>query len=532
MMTMICNGKIYDGSGTPPFSGDILIRDGMIEAVGAGMPKPEGCKMIDAAGMAVTPGFIDTHRHCDFAVLRDPNFGRLELAQGITTVLCGNCGLTPFPSTDAIRKAQYDFLEPCLGKPPAEMAFSDFPSYLSALRWVKPYVNIGAMIGTGALKIAAKGFSKTPFSSCEMEKAQAYLRQALEAGAFGISAGIMYTPECFSTEEEFIRLLQAATPYGRIFTTHIRGEGDGMLASVAEVMAISRKAQLPLNISHFKSVGCKNWDRAIYQAIALVENSGQDVTADFYPYTGGATTLLSLFPPTVLQEELSSVLRSLAGPAGRETMRRELSRPHKGWDNMVEAIGWERILISSVHQASNQGWIGKNMSEAAKEAGCGDPVEFMCRLAYEENGKVGIVVMSMAQSDVDAVARLPWSMVISDSLYGDMKMPHPRLYGAFTRVIRDLVLDRHVLRMETAIHKMTAQPAERFGITGRGRLVPGCAADINIFSPEKLYDHATFSAPSQLSSGMQRVLLGGRTAFLDEDVTKSPRGTVLVKENS
>lgn len=350
--------------------------------------------------------------------------------------------------------------------------------------------------------------------------------EALEAGAFGISAGIMYTPECFSTQEEFVRLLRAAAPYSRIFATHIRGEGDSMPDSVKEVM----------EISHFKSVGCKNWNRAIYQAIELVESSGQDVTADFYPYTGGATTLLSLFPPTVLQEDLSAVLRSLATPAGRKTMRRELSHPRKDWDNMVEAIGWERIFVSSVQQASSLRWVGKNMRDAAArdaaaEAGYEDPVEFMCRLAYEENGKVGIVVMSMTQSDVDAVARLPWSMVISGALYGNMKTPHPRLYGAFPRVIHDLVLDRHVLSMSAAVRKMTAQPAERFGITGRGRLLPGYTADINLFSPGELRDNATFSSPVRLSSGMRRVLLAGRTALLDGNVTDVPEGTILVKEN-
>lgn len=530
MKTLIQNGLIYDGTGGKPFSGDILIENDKIAAIcprdGSNLETaiqdwhPD--QIIYADKKAVTPGFIDSHRHCDIAAVADPSFGDIELAQGITTVLGGNCGLTPFPYVEGTGQQMMDFIEPCLGKGPDWMKYAGFPEYIAALEAANPYIHVGQMIGTGAVKIAAKGFGKAPFTKSEMDRAKAYIREALEAGAFGVSMGIMYVPECYSTTEEFVELIRDVSKYNRIVTCHIRGEGDSLVSSVEEVLKISRDAEVPINISHFKSVGIENWQKTVHAAIEKIEQAraaGQDVTVDFYPYTGGSTTLMTLIPPSIQEPDLQDTLRKLSSTGGDELLKKEIYREHEGWDNLVLNIGWDRILISSVTKTANKRYVGKSVQKIAEDWGFNDPADFICQLLTEEQGKVGIILMSMDQKDVDTIARLPYSMVISDSLYGNTDSPHPRLYGSFPRVIHELVMKQRVLNLQTAIHKMTKMTADRFHIAGRGSLAVGNFADINIFDPQRLMDQATYSKPKQLSLGLDMAFIDGRLVWNDKKRT-------------
>ena len=529
MKKLISGGTIYDGTGRPAYSADILLDGERIAGIGSFQPETAD-EVIDAHGRAVTPGFIDSHRHSDFAAVADPNFGDLELAQGISTALSGNCGLTPFPSVDETRTQLCDFIEPCLGKAPENLKLNGFQDYLCALEKARPYINVGGMVGTGAVKVAAKGFGKSPYSALEMERAQSYIIEALEAGAFGISSGIMYTPECYSTRDEFVKLLSVAAPYNTLLTCHIRGEGDSLVPSVEEIIDIAQRAGLPLNISHFKSVGSRNWHNAIFRAIEKVENArahGQNVTVDFYPYTGGSTTLMSLIPPECVEPNIQDTLRLFRTKQGQEKLRKEVYRKHEDWDNMVLDIGWERIIISSVTKEHNKKYQGKSVRDICTSMGYGDEVDFITDLLEDEQAKVGVIVMSMAQEDVDVVAKLPYSMVISDSLYGAPDFPHPRLYGSFSKIIREYVLQRSVLTMENAIHKMTGMTAERFRIPDRGKIVKENYADLNIFVPENVIDHATFTSPKQISTGMEAVLIGGETVWQNNSRTGCHSAQVL-----
>ncbi len=535
MRIMIEDGMIYDGSGGKAYNGDILIENDRIAAIRVrqGMPadQNEAHKntidtynewnpdwVMDAGKKAVTPGFIDSHRHCDIAAVSGPDFGNLELAQGITAVLGGNCGMSPFPYTKDTGRQMLDFMEPCLGKAPEWMKFSGFPEYMKALEDANPVLHVGQMIGTGAVKIAAKGFEKTPFTPSEMDRAKGYLREALEAGAFGVSAGIMYVPECYSTTEEFAELVREAAKMGRILTCHIRGEGNSLVSSVEEVLKIGRDAEIPVNISHFKAVGLKNWHKTIYQAMDKIEKAraaGQDVTVDFYPYTGGSTTLMTLLPPGIQEPDIQDTLRRLSSPDGAELLKREIYRQQEGWDNMVLSIGWDRIRISSVAMEDNKQYVGSSIRDIAEKQGYDDPADFARELLVQEQGRVGIILMSMDQRDVDAIARLPYSMVISDSLYGNADSPHPRLYGSFPRTIHEFVGKRRILSLETAVHKMTQMTAERFHVAGRGTLAAGNYADINIFDPQRLTDKATYDKPKQLSTGLDMAFIDGRLVWND-----------------
>ncbi len=527
MRYLIKNGIIYDGDGGNPFRGDILIENEIIQEIGTNLTAP--AEIINAAGQIVAPGFIDTHRHCDLAALLDQEFGTIELHQGLTSVAGGNCGLGIFPA-GRNRKDIYDFVEPCLGAAAESLSISGYEEYGKRLEEKGLPLHTGLFLGTGAVKAAIKGYGNSPFTVKEMELAKGYIRENLESGVLGLSMGIMYQPECYSSYKEMTELLKTAAPYGRPLMCHIRGEGDSLVSSVREVIGLCQEAELPLNISHFKATGIRNWNKTIYKAIEAVEearNRGQDVTADFYPYCGGSTTLLSLLPPSVIEGSLEESYRKLHNKHGIEKLKKELYKEQEGWDNMVTSIGWSRILISSVTKESNRILTGLDFEKAADIRGYEDPAELMADLLYEENGKVGIILLSMSQEDVDTVARLPYTMLISDSLYGRSDCPHPRLYGSFPRLIRDFVRERRILTMESAIQKMTSMPADRLNLKKRGRLKDGYYADMVVFHQNRFTDHGDYSNPKQLSSGLSYVFVDGKMALCDDQRLHGSNGKVL-----
>ncbi len=522
MRYVIHNGEICDGTGNASFRGDLLIEDGRIREIVRRSVCPEGLgetlagSHIDAEGKIITPGFIDTHRHCDLAALCEEDFGTAELSQGLTSVAGGNCGLGIFPYTKEHGKEMADFVEPCLGIVPDSLQIQDYSHYKKLLEEKEIPLHVGCYQGIGAVKAAVKGYGKSPFTDGEMDRAKGYVREALEAGCIGVSSGIMYQPECYTSRQEMTELLKAAAPFGRPLACHIRGEGDNLVSSVEEIIGICKAAEIPLNISHFKATGIRNWGRNIHQAIALIEKAreeGGDVTVDFYPYCGGSTTLISLLPPDVVEEDMSLTFRKMETGQGKERLRQSLYREHKGWDNMVTAIGWERILISSVTAQENRELTGLDFAEAARRRGYSEPADLMADLLAQEEGKVGIILQSMSQEDVDTVAKLPYSMLISDALYGVSDCPHPRLYGAFPRFLQDYVVKRKVFTLEEAVRKMTSMPAGRLNLKDRGVIQEGFYADLNIFSLEEFRDYAVYENSKQLSAGLSYVFTEGRIAL-------------------
>ncbi|QQO08491.1 N-acyl-D-amino-acid deacylase family protein [Breznakiella homolactica] len=529
MKTLVRGGTVYDGTGAESFTADVLIEDGIITAVEPGI-SADSAEIIEAAGYAVTPGFIDGHRHCDIAPLTRDDFGDAELAQGITATVAGNCGLAPVPSSETSRLEMYDFLEPVTGPIPREISFGSYSEYKTAIAKAGLPLHMGFMAGAGAIKTAVKGFVSSPYTAEEITKAAAYVDEAMQAGALGVSLGIMYQPEIFSTAEEIAAVIRPAAPYNGILCTHIRGEGDSLAESVQEVIRIAAMAEMRLNVSHFKATGIRNWRSTIYRAIECIEDArakGQPVTADFYPYDGGSSTMLSLVPPTVLADGNKAMLERLLTPEGKKHLVREIYRDHPGWDNMVTSIGWDRILISSVTLPEHAAYSGKTVSKLADELGYSDPAEFAAELLAAEHGKTGVIVLSMAQEDIDDIARLPWTALISDALYGGGDNPHPRHYGAFPKFLREYVMERRILSMEAAVHKMTAMTADRMGIRNRGRIQPGFRGDVLVFNPDKFTDTATYTVPKKLSRGMEWVLLEGRTVWHGEKQNGKKEGKIL-----
>lgn len=529
-MILIQNALLYDGTGAAPEQGDILF-DERIREIGKVTPQPD-MKVLDAKGKVLCPGFIDIHRHPDIAALCDENFGEIELAQGITTAIAGNCGLAPVPCSEDYRKQQYDYIEPCLGRFSPDVHPDTHEEYLTLLANRGLPLNMGLLIGAGAVKAAVRGYGPGDLSQAERTRALGLVAEAMELGAFGLSMGIMYLPECYSSFDELTALARAAGSKGGILAAHIRGEGDVLVPSVQEVLSVARAAEISLHISHFKATGIRNWRDKIFRAIELIEKAqsrGQRVTVDVYPYDAGSTTLTSLLPPQVQKDTLAETLRYLSGAGGRERLREEIYRQQDSWENVALSIGWDRVMICSVSTVENAELTGKSLTEAALLRHYGEPADFLCDLLVQENGKVTVLLKSMSHQDVETVLRLPYAAAISDALYGDKKHAHPRLYGAFSKVLETYVKKEPVLPLQEAIRKMTALPAEIIGLKGRGRLKVGCAADLVLFDLEQVTARANYEKPAQLSSGMDHVFIGGKAAWKNEQPVPEHLGRIIKK---
>lgn len=496
------------------YAGDKIVKVGEIDPAEAA-----DAQIIDVTGKIVCPGFVDIHRHCDAKPLNDENFGERELLQGITTTVAGNCGisLTPASPDDARAKEMYDFNEAIFGHVELDLPRA-YKDYVEALDRAKLPLNMASMVGTGSVKIMVKRFADTPYTQEELDEARGLIEDALKRGAVGISLGIMYLPECYSTTDEFAYILKPVGEYGRVITTHIRGEGDSMVESVREVIEIAKKAGCALEISHFKSAGVKNWRKDIYRAVELIEAAraeGQDVTCDFYPYEGGSTSLTTMLPPAFVKGDLTDALRRLGTPEGVEEFRKASKVLYDDWDNFCITLGWDRIILSSVSHPKFLPMRGMIMTEAAEKFGYQDVEALAADIMHTEEGRTAVVNMSMCQDDIDYVAKLPYSSVISDSIYADTDSPHPRMYGAFPKIIREYVLERGIYTMEQAIHKMTSLPAARMKLEGRGTLTEGSFADILVFEAEKFRDHATFTDSARLATGLDYVIVNGEIAVKD-----------------
>ena len=447
----------------------------------------------------------------------------------VATTAVGNCGfsLAPYGGAFAAEKREND--APILGRYPESFRFQ-FPEYLNALEHSAPGMNLAALIGLGAVRISLTGFSDAPLSSSALNAARGMLQDALDAGAAGISAGIMYLPEYYTTRDEYRAMLAPLRGTGKPLVTHIRGEGDGLVASVREVIEIAREAECPLEISHFKSCGKQNWRKEIFRAIDEIENArahGQDVTVDFYPYTGGSTALTTMLPPAFVKGDMAAALKALGTREGVDEFREFSRLRYDGWDNYALTLGWERIIVSGVCREHNRKFCGLTVTDAAQKFGFDDAEALAAYLMHDEAGQTSIINLSMHPDDVDAVARLPYASVISDALYADSDTPHPRKFGAMPRLWADFVRARHVLAPEEAIRKMTRMPAERLGLKGRGTLAAGGFADVLAFESDAFRDCATYSSPTRPAQGVRALYVNGQARILSDALTGAPSGRLI-----
>jgi N-acyl-D-aspartate/D-glutamate deacylase len=527
---IIKNCTIVDGSGSDLFSADIAIKDGKFSRVAPGI-RDEAAKTLDAKGKTATPGFIDIHRHEDAFVFR-PDFGEVQLRQGITTTINGNCGLSIAPCPPKWREDILQYLKPIVGSLPEGIAFDSVSEYIAAVEKQKLPINFGMHVGDGALRMAAKGFAAGKLSSAEVATVHRYLEDAMASGIFGVSMGIVYQPESYYDVPGFIEALAPMKGKGIPIVTHIRGEGTLLVESLKEVISVAKGLDIPLHVSHYKCVGARNWGHLLRQATDLLEKEmagGMSITVDVYPWGAGSTQLTQVLPPEFLEGGMAETTKRLKDPAERKRCIEVLTHPQDAFENQVELLGWENIMIGSVKTDKNRDCEGKRISEIAAMRGA-DPYETALTLLAEEDCEVSMINFIACDEDIETIMKLPYSYIISDSIYPDRGKPHPRQYGTFTKVLSEYVRDRKVLPLARAVNKFTHAPAARFGIRNKGLIREGYDADLAVFDLASIANHATYLDPRRLGTGFAWVLVNGRTANENDVFINNDAGRVVRRQ--
>jgi N-acyl-D-amino-acid deacylase len=523
------NGRIVDGTGNPWFFGNVGIKGDMI--VDVGMVSQEGLETIDVRDQVISPGFIDGHCHSDLMILDNPR-SEIKLQQGVTSEVLGNCGMTPAPFAPQNLELLRSYVEPVLGKTERDWSWATVGQYVDSLREARPSENVGTYVGHGTLRIAVMGFEDRPASTGELGQMKGLLEESLQAGAIGLSLGLMYAPGSYTPGEELAQLCSVLPNYDGLLATHIRGEGSSLIPSITEVIWIAERCGCPLQISHLKAAGTGNWG-SVTEAMVLVEEArsrGLDVTCDVYPYTAGSTSLTTLLPPWALEGGISRTLERLQSRISRERIKEELGYEHDGWDNLMPSTGWDSAYISSLSKGDDADLEGKNIEEISQSRGA-EPADCMMDLLLEQGGKVSMVFFHMAETDVQQVLSWDRSLIASDSLHDQAGKPHPRLYGTFPRVLARYVRERKLLTLEEAIRKMTSFPARRFRLGKRGLIAPGYAADIVVFDPNGISDKATYDDPKRFPEGISHVLVNGTQAIVS-GVHRGARAGRAIEESS
>jgi N-acyl-D-amino-acid deacylase len=525
---LITGGHIIDGMGSPWYQGSVAVRNGKIAAVGR-LVNATARKVIDATGQVVAPGFIDLHSHSDYTLLVDGD-AQSKIRQGVTTEIIGeDASAGPFESLN-----QLD-----VSKSPRPSGFKrnweSLSRYFDVLLKSGISLNVASYVGAGQVWMDVIGNVNRRPTPEEMKKMEGLVAQAMQQGAIGLSAGLVYPPNSYETTNDLTHLASVAARYGGIYTTHIRGEAANEPRALAEAIEIGEKAHLPVHILHFKMDGKPNWGHMSEQIkiIQAARDRGMEVTADQYPYVASMTHLEQCLPPKFLEGSLEHRVELLKDPKVREEIRWDIAHGVPGWvnDEVQSTGGWHGVMVAAVMKPEDKQYEGKRMDEVARMMHT-DPVDALCNLLVNEGGTAYAIYFSMSEQDVELAMKQPWVGVGSDGAAVSPAMafagkPHPRFYGTFPRVLGVYVRERHVLTLADAIRKMTSLPAHITGLKDRGLLAPGMAADITIFNPQTVIDKATFKNPLQYSEGIPYVIVNGVIVIDKGNHTGARPGEVL-----
>jgi N-acyl-D-amino-acid deacylase len=468
------------------------------------LSREKACRVIDASGCFVAPGFIDGHSHSDLTVFSNPEM-RQKVLQGVTTETVGMDGLSVAPIDAACIPDWRKLLSGLTGDSTTEWPWRTLGDYLEAIDSAPPSVNVASYVGLGTLRLKVMGMSDREATSEEIERMARIATQSLDEGARGISGGLVYPPNQYQTTEEIVKIAKAVHEYDGIFDVHLRSEGSRLSEALDEAFQIGRQAEIPILISHFKVAGKKNWGRSeqVLQRLDQARQEGVDVTISQYPYAAGSTALHALVPPWYHAGGPESLVQRIN--TEREEIKKDLER--EDWDNHEKEIGWENIRISSVRSDRNKIYEGKSIADIAVMRHQQDPADSVLDLLLEEDLNVGMVLFSMEEADVARIMRYPFVNFITDGLQGGK--PHPRTYGSFPRILGRYVREKGLLSLEEAIRKMTSLPAERMRLKKKGRIIEGGDADITVLNLDTVIDHATYEDPIQFPSGIEWVVVNG-----------------------
>ncbi|WP_377273541.1 amidohydrolase family protein [Peterkaempfera sp. SMS 1(5)a] len=508
---LVSGGMLLDGTGAPARAADVVVRGDRIVGVyapGCAPHLPRACT-VDARGLAVAPGFIDLHTHADFSVKSAPGC-ESALHQGVTTLVTGNCGMSPFPVAT--------------GRPAAE-SWPDLRQFARAVTAARPAVHIAPLVGHGALRAAVVGHDQRAASAAEVEAMRSLLAQAARHGVFGMSTGLLYAPGRFAERAEIEALAAEAAVHGLLYATHMRNEADELLDAVAESLAVARATGVRLQISHLKAMGHANRGK-VREALRLIDEArgeGIDVAADVYPYTASSTRLTSRLPGWALDGGTPALLERLADPGQRAWLHAEVH------SSLGRVIVPEEVVLAQLTPGPYEGSVGRSIAEVARGRGT-DPASVVLDVLAEHGGDAFIINHAMGEADVEAVLRHPHTAVASDGWVLQAPAeghPHPRSFGTFARVLARYVRERGVLALPEAVRRMTALPAARLGLADRGTIRPGGIADLVVFDPEQVVDRATFADPSRYAAGVHTVIVAGEPALWQGQPTPVRAGQVL-----
>jgi len=521
-------GTIYDGSGGDPFIGDVAIDGDKIVALGD-IGKAESAMEIDVSGLAVAPGFVNMMSWANVSLIEDGR-SQSDIRQGVTLEVMGE-GHSMGPLND-VMKAEMGSDQ---GDIKFEVEWTTLAEYLEYLeqRGVSP--NVASFIGAGTPREYVIGHEDRAPTPEELDEMRALVRAAMEDGALGVASSLMYPPGLFADTEELIALSKVAAEYDGMYVSHMRDEGAHMVTAVAELLTIAQEANIRAEIYHLKSSGQANWPR-FDEAITMVEDArsqGLEITADVYTYPAGSTGLNVTIPPWVQEGGFDASLERMSDPATREQIIREMNTPSDDWENMYLAPGTpDNILMVSFKNEALRHLTGKTVAEVAAIRGT-TPEETIMDLIIEDGSRIGTVYFTQSEDIVRRAVALPWVSFNSDAASQAPEgvflnsNPHPRAYGSFARVLAKSVRDEQVITLQDAVRKLAALPAQNMRIDRRGELKQGFYADVVVFDPETIQDHATFVEPHQYATGMHHVFVNGEQVLKDGEHTGATPGRVV-----
>jgi N-acyl-D-aspartate/D-glutamate deacylase len=508
---LIKEATVIDGTDSRPWVGDVAIKDGGFAALDSTIDSPAR-QTIHARNCILAPGFIDIHCHSDFAIFDDPE-SEIKLKQGVTLDVLGNCGESLAPLDGDARASIKAASDSDIDAWDHPLNWSGYADYIRRVEDAGLSINVMGLVGHGTLRLAAMGHSDAAPSAGQMDHMKSLLARSLEAGAAGMSTGLIYAPGCFADTSELIELASLAGRRGGFYASHIRNEAEGVLTALDEVIRIGRESHVPVHVSHLKLAGYRNWQlvEAVVEKLEKARADGIDITCDVYPYFHSCTTMLAMLPPWSLEGGLPSLMRRLADARQRRQIIHDIEAGIPGWENMYHNSGWEKTVVSSVQTPANKRMEGKSI--AANAADCGkNPFDLMLDLITAEKGVVSIISESMNEENMVRFLKLPFAMIGSDGSPSQGK-PHPRLYGTFPRVFRRIVRELGALSVESAVHKMSGQTADRLGLRQSGFIRRGLNADAVIFDPLTFGDTATYHQPQQFPDGLMTTIVNGEVVI-------------------
>ncbi len=516
---------IFDGLGAVPWEGALAVRGSLIADLGPRVSGPAR-RVVDARGLALSPGFVDIHGHSDYYLLINPE-AHAKVRQGVTTDVGGNCGYAASPIGGAEfeerkkwYREQYDL----------DLAFQSVRAHLRRVEEVGVSINYAHLVGHNTIRASVMGGEARPARAGELAAMEEMLSLGMREGAFGLSTGLVYAPACFADSGELTALCRAAGRGGGLLATHMRSEGDALMEAIDEVIAAAATAGLPLQISHLKTAGTQNWGKldAVFERIERARAGGGDVSCDRYPYTASNTHLSALLPDWVHDGALDERMRRLADSETRARIRGEIARARP------EPSYWESVLISRVFTRENQSCEGLTLAGLGEARGLA-PVDAMLDLLIQERMNVEILIFMMSAENMRRILQKPYVMVGSDAgaLTHEPPLgagrPHPRNFGTFPFVLGALARDEGLFSLAEGIRKMTSAPCQRLGISDRGRLAVGMKADLVLFDPDEIRDECTYERPVAYPSGIEMVIVNGEMVVEAGNHTGARPGRALRK---